>query len=154
MTHKPTDPRAARWMRMIESGKSYGQIAKEDGVSRSTVAGAIHRMVGRAPTMKYYAERPPKFMPTLTLPSFADVLAADSCRYITGDPRSGPAIYCGHPRADGSSFCSAHHKICYRPPSSITAPDDHRGTGDDLDKKLEGLSGTDKNAPHHAARGS
>lgn len=139
MPPKKIDPRTARWLCMIEAGKSYGQIAKEDGVSRSTIAGAIHRMTGRTPTVNRYIEPVPNFIPAQTLPDFAAVLAADACRYITGDPRAGAALYCGHPRAPGSAFCKAHHKICYRPPASISAPGETTAGASDVDKKIEDI---------------
>ena len=41
-------------------------------------------------------------------------LKPDSCRYIvSGDER--PVWYCGETAQDGSSYCPAHHRICYTP---------------------------------------
>lgn len=37
-----------------------------------------------------------------------------SCRYIYGN---SPAefVYCGHPKNDASSYCAAHHALCWSP---------------------------------------
>lgn len=41
-------------------------------------------------------------------------LKPDSCRYIvSGDER--PTWYCGETAQEGSSYCHAHHAICYQP---------------------------------------
>lgn len=44
------------------------------------------------------------------------------CRYIAGDPRAGGPIYCGDRREPGSSFCPAHHQLCYTPSQRYVTP--------------------------------
>ena len=43
--------------------------------------------------------------------AFAGLQRSD-CRYPYG---TGPYTYCGHPRADGSSYCAGHHALCWMP---------------------------------------
>ena len=40
----------------------------------------------------------------------------DGCRYITG--HNGTAQWCGAAVRDGSSYCRAHHDLCYIPKGS------------------------------------
>lgn len=44
-------------------------------------------------------------------------LREGSCRFIDGDPKAGPATYCGHPRASGSAWCEGHRRLCTTPAS-------------------------------------
>lgn len=37
------------------------------------------------------------------------------CRFIAGDPLDGPALCCGHPVAEGSSWCPGHRSLCTVP---------------------------------------
>lgn len=40
-------------------------------------------------------------------------LSPEDCRYITDDDRK---LYCAKPRKhDLTSFCAAHHRLCYKP---------------------------------------
>lgn len=39
-----------------------------------------------------------------------DELPNNGCHYPYGD---GPFLFCGHPVRDGSSYCPAHHRLCY-----------------------------------------
>lgn len=54
----------------------------------------------------------------------APVSYAATCQWIEGDPvqlvRSGAQIFCGCRSQPGSSYCAAHHKICYVPPAPPT----------------------------------
>ena len=36
-------------------------------------------------------------------------LAPEQCRYPEGDP----AMFCGQPQQDGSSYCAFHHRLCH-----------------------------------------
>lgn len=42
----------------------------------------------------------------------------NDCRYIAGDD----LLYCARPRKPGSSFCPAHHAICFRPSEPPVRP--------------------------------
>ena len=46
--------------------------------------------------------------------SLVDLEPGD-CRYPTSD---APFLFCGHPKQDGSSFCTPHHHLCWVPPRS------------------------------------
>lgn len=37
------------------------------------------------------------------------------CKFIEGDPLDGPALCCGHPVAEGSSWCPGHRRLCTVP---------------------------------------
>lgn len=43
--------------------------------------------------------------------SFMDLERKD-CRYPYGD---GPVTFCGHPKREDSSYCPAHHQLCWSP---------------------------------------
>jgi hypothetical protein len=42
-----------------------------------------------------------------------DQLERNSCRYPEGD---GPVTFCGHIQKEGSSYCIAHHALCWVKP--------------------------------------
>jgi len=52
-------------------------------------------------------------------PVTLDQLTRQSCRYIAGDPLKVAAPFCGAPRKAGSSYCAAHHRLCYVPAPRI-----------------------------------
>jgi len=41
-----------------------------------------------------------------------DEIGRGQCRYPYGD---GPFLFCGHPVHEGSSYCMAHHDLCWVP---------------------------------------
>jgi hypothetical protein len=43
-------------------------------------------------------------------------LTSKQCTSVEGTGGDGLATYCGHPRAEGSSFCPSHHAIYWNPP--------------------------------------
>jgi hypothetical protein len=43
-------------------------------------------------------------------------LRPNQCASVEGTGGDGLATYCGHPRAEGSSFCPSHHAIYWNPP--------------------------------------
>jgi GcrA cell cycle regulator len=44
-------------------------------------------------------------------------LEPNDCRYPYGGDSEGDAItFCGHPKRDGSSFCTPHHFLCWEAP--------------------------------------
>ena len=131
-------------------GFSATQIAQEIGGTRSAILGQIHRMRQYEPELfsrrrlengqrrpkKYKPvprqirkpreiisyERPVEFVPVVVeLPalnlSIFD-LAQNSCRYpVTED---SPFLYCGHAQQKDSSYCAAHHRVCYAKPQQIS----------------------------------
>jgi hypothetical protein len=58
--------------------------------------------------------KPAPFTPTITVASYDDVVNADGCRFIGGDPHDGTAVYCGHTRRPGSLYCDGHYATCFR----------------------------------------
>jgi hypothetical protein len=52
---------------------------------------------------------PPLFIPFMELNN-------THCKSVEGTGADGLATYCGHPRAEGSSFCPSHHAIYWTPP--------------------------------------
>lgn len=121
------------------SGASQTQIAKEMGVTPGSIAGRISRMglrertperpkkerKGRAPRVsrpwaerkKYYQNRSKPVLQMAPEPDALRLSLADlpnsGCRYIVTDDH--PMLYCGHVRADGSSYCAHHTAIVWRP---------------------------------------
>jgi GcrA cell cycle regulator len=122
---------------MAGGGKSADQIAVHLGITKNMVIGKMVRMgsplstlqplrpkrqrEGRAKTklpdhLKSFRLRPrPILDPSITPePNALNIpflnLTANHCRWPThGDGQ--PAIYCGHPKDDGSSYCAHHHRV-------------------------------------------
>lgn len=46
-----------------------------------------------------------------------DDLQPHECRYPYGD---GPFLFCGNPVEGESSYCAAHHRLCWQKPREIT----------------------------------
>lgn len=117
-------------------------IAGMLGVSRNAVIGKAHRM-GLEPRERVIAKpREPKRKRGLHTRHRRDVLGklfapdpvelrevdvesrkltfdqleANSCRYPA---EKGPITFCGHERKAGSSYCPAHHFLCWKPPQKI-----------------------------------
>lgn len=60
----------------------------------------------------------PPSLPTVPTVSFVD-LEHRHCRYIGDRPdliNLDTPVFCGQPKADGSSYCAAHHARCTQPP--------------------------------------
>lgn len=53
-----------------------------------------------------------------------DQLEASSCRYPDGGG-DDPITFCGHEQRAGSSYCPAHHFLCWKPPQSINREEFH-----------------------------
>ena len=121
------------------------------GRTRNSILGRIHRLglsspkpnkfhpgapkpkVKISPT-RTYPTRPPIPMPALrdapAVPRFIGImdLADATCRYPMGEPTDDTFAYCGNHTQAGSSYCAAHHSLCYRP--SPVAQDRRPGNGD------------------------
>lgn len=125
----------AQW----ETKNSCSWIAAEinrhtgSSFSRNAVIGKVHR-IGLS---KRVIEKPPA-MPKkprnrrvrperrVVVDLFPDILPADflgipfvkttnqTCMYPEGDGAN--MLFCGQPRKDGSSYCPAHHRICWVKP--------------------------------------
>lgn len=132
-----TEERVSILTRMISSGYSASLIAAEVGATRSAVIAKSHRLdlvnpnarrvpeINKAPRVRRYFRDPsapipfkrPKPEPEVIKLrcdaieprhlSLAD-LERTACRYPYGD---GPFTFCAHPRAEGSSYCSAHYDL-------------------------------------------
>jgi GcrA cell cycle regulator len=83
-------------------GLSACQCAKKLGVSRNAVIGRAHRMA-----LDKRASPIIRRGNVLQMP-------ARGCEYGLGDPTDPGFKFCGKPRQRGSSYCAAHHKLCYR----------------------------------------
>jgi GcrA cell cycle regulator len=132
-----SDARIELLKKLHGEGRSAAQTAAEMGyVSRNAVLGKIHRLglssaVFKPPkvkkTKKEFREFPrfrPRRSQLLTKPakvrcievsprnlSLLD-LEENDCRYPFG---SGPFTFCGHPKIDGSSYCSNHFSLSISP---------------------------------------
>lgn len=124
---------------------SAAQIATMLHVKRSAVIGACYRngiqLQGARSGRKPGPQRPRrsfkartykfKFEPVPDVPEdfrlFASAvvsknltleeLPADLCLYPYGE---GPYFFCGHPQQENSSYCPAHHRLCWVKPTKFT----------------------------------
>src|SRR5215475_86814 len=118
-----------------EQGVSSGLIAKEFGCTRNAVIGKVHRLdlPTRQPKMMVHSENPlpevrrirkPVYMklplppePPVEPPSIGGVSLMDlephHCRFIVGSSNDGLALYCGHQKVWGTSYCGHHAKLCF-----------------------------------------
>lgn len=125
-----------------DEGLSAGRIAAEMKMTRNMIIGKARRLnlvkreqgkpAGPAIKRKYPKHRAPairiaipRIKPEPYLVQVADVeplhidimqLTDTSCRYPLGD---GPFTYCGHSVKTGSSYCPAHHAICFYTPQKV-----------------------------------
>ncbi len=112
----------------VEQGCSMGVISAELGVTRSTIAGHIHRMnlpikdiLGRrlppSGCVHTKTKPTPPPMPTLVeaplepLHVGMDDLSRHTCRWPYGD--RFPFTFCGHPTHKGGKYCAGHHAIAF-----------------------------------------
>jgi hypothetical protein len=67
--------------------------------------------------LKDYSYKPKSSAPPVE-PLFVPFmdLSSKQCTSVEGTGGDGLATYCGHPRAEGSSFCPSHHAIYWTPP--------------------------------------
>ncbi|MCP1539781.1 GcrA family cell cycle regulator [Methylorubrum extorquens] len=76
------------------------------------------------PAPSALALAPPRSVPAAA-PASADIppskgipltsVGMFQCKFIEGDPLDGPALCCGHPVAEGSSWCPGHRRLCTVP---------------------------------------
>lgn len=124
--------------RLIAAQYSSGQIAKEFGTSRGSIVGKANRLglcfdsrspgnykesARRSSEMKlvrrdYKPRR--QYAPVAMAPEpdarnlTFDQLETNDCRYpVTAD---APLLFCGQPKAGGSSYCAHHHHKCWDRP--------------------------------------
>lgn len=77
------------------------------------------------PRRKSKLPTPPMVLPKVILPETAslhpvllEALRDHHCRAILGEVgRDGFALYCGDPKAEGSSYCAFHHGLYTQPPT-------------------------------------
>jgi len=133
------------------TGLSCRGIADDLGVSRNAVIGKVHRLgleprarvipnnkgkkrkpklsrsrlarrdvFGRLIVVETYEQRSADVEP-LNIPLLD--LADGSCRYPSD---AAPITFCGHPKQAGSSYCPAHHEICWRPRGAVSREEFHQ----------------------------
>lgn len=115
------------------AGHSATSVASILGKSRSAVvgkmkrAGLLRKDTGTQ-TVKVAAARksPPPPLAPLTASSLHPVplsnLKPHHCRAILGDVgKDGFAMYCGDPKAEGSSYCLFHYGLYTQPPKERVA---------------------------------
>lgn len=133
------EARTSRLTELRAKGWTFGEIANELGVSRSTAIGKANRlgMLGRKPRIQKLAKLPrvekhrkpaicrpiafrgppiaPAEMPRATADDIARVSLIDlephHCRWPCGEPTAG---FCGCPKVPGSSYCEGHLARAYR----------------------------------------
>ena len=86
-------------------GVTYTELGRRLGVSKSTVAGRIHRLGIKAPPEEDRAPREnAAIFPDEGRYDLMD-LPTKGCRWPHGD---GPFTFCGEPAARGNPYCPAH----------------------------------------------
>jgi len=85
-------------------GLSAGKCAAKLGISRNAAIGRAHRM-----GLDKRASPIIRRGRVLRMP-----MPRRGCEYGLGDPKEPAFEFCGKPRQRGSSYCAAHHKLCYR----------------------------------------
>jgi GcrA cell cycle regulator len=144
----PADPaRDALVLELDALGNSMGDIARQVGVTRSTVSGILHRNSGkrtpastkRAPADVTAWNRPGASVPpSPTKKVKAKDPALDiegkpftfetarpglyQCRWVAGEP-TAEAIICGHKTKPGEPYCAFHRDIAYQ--AARPAPPKH-----------------------------
>ena len=136
------DDRSERLRTLWANGWSARLCAAELGVSRNAIIGRVHRMGlearGRAVKVdRSHMPRKPRkrglhtphqrdilgklVSPFAYVPRAVEVqslkrdlleLAEGECRYPSDE---SPTTFCGHPQRKGSSYCAAHHALCWVP---------------------------------------
>jgi GcrA cell cycle regulator len=122
------------------SGMSARECAELLGVTRNAVIGRVNR-IGMPPrerktTIKSTAALKParrhpfaSTAPIKALPPLATgpveplniaflELGPGQCRFAYGE--HAPFTFCGQPQRDESSYCTAHHRLCYAPRERLT----------------------------------
>lgn len=85
-------------------------VSKRMGLAGKPPASSGNRLV---PKVKESAALRCAEVTPLNIP-FSD-LGERECRYPYGD---GPYLFCGHPAQADSSYCPAHHRLCWMKPIS------------------------------------
>jgi len=124
VTGKWTDSEIITMREMAEKRATFADVAETLGRSKNAVECKasdceikfFRHEVGRPPKPFGGGTRQGRALVFATGGKVALVdLQRHHCRYIPGDPRAGGPIYCGDRREPGSSFCPAHHLLCYMP---------------------------------------
>lgn len=108
-----------RWL--DSSVPSAGVISKEMHISRSAVAGRIHRLGlpkrGGCSARHPHRPRATRKPHIRGKPKYQCIGITSSCAFIAGDPmeeiRSGRNPFCGGKTENGSPYCSLHSRVCY-----------------------------------------
>jgi hypothetical protein len=140
MRKRWTPEKDSELSRLWMAGKPMPYIASEMGVSVGSVAGRLNRLglyktgdrakpdaKPRAPKKsKPWSERKHQYdrrKPVIAIEpapvplnlTFAQ-LEKNDCRFVVTDDH--PMLFCGHEKAEGSSYCPHHHHVCWTPPAS------------------------------------
>lgn len=101
-----------RSIEVLENGYRNGQaaavIADLLGTSKNSIVGKAHRMGLKHPDAilpKIKVKQPVAEPPRSTI---------RTCQYPFGHPKDSGFYFCGEPIRPDSSYCVAHHAICYR----------------------------------------
>ena len=137
-----TDEKVGELTRLWDIGKTGSEIAKELSCSRSAVLGKANRL-GLPPRVDKSASKPLKIRRAgsdtwtawqpkprrernpdlyneiahsdLRRYRTLDQLRLRDCRYVIGAPDGMQTVYCAENAKPDSSYCEAHHKLCYYP---------------------------------------
>jgi GcrA cell cycle regulator len=124
-----TEESDARLRTMREAGHSYTEIAAAFGLTKNQIVGRAHRLnlpvayrrLANRPAPKPPAApqaprlapaRPILLRPAATSPAPSPHRA---CQFIEGEARGAATVFCDAPTLRGSSYCGAHHALCWHP---------------------------------------
>lgn len=118
--------------RLIDAKYSSGKAAQEMRISRGAIMGKAYRLglhfKSETPTnssearlvqRRRAARKTYKVVPMAPEPNARNLtlleLERNDCRYVvTADH---PMLFCGHEKADGSSYCAHHAHVCWQAPA-------------------------------------
>jgi GcrA cell cycle regulator len=108
-----TERRTTVLKNLWAGGLSYDEIAGILDVTRGAIAGKAHRL-GLPPRREPKTPKRPPPRPDFIGIGFFET-TAKTCMYPEGD--GAGMLFCGQPRQDGSSYCAAHHQLCWVKPT-------------------------------------
>lgn len=104
---------------LLVNGKTYSDIAKEFGTSRSTIAGRVHRLKAAGKLESLMRKTAPKLRHAkapMPAPIGIPELMSWMCRWP--QVKAGePTTFCGERQVPGFPYCEAHLRVAYRPAS-------------------------------------
>lgn len=115
------DLRARLALRWSDADRpSATKIARELGLTKNQVIGCAHRMglpKRPSPILGSIRKTPIQVAHEPASRAIVSGILISDCKFIAADPHGtfarGENPFCGKPTLPGSSYCGAHHAVCY-----------------------------------------